>query len=109
MLLKRLRNYMSSKENKKNVLIWILWITIFVNFIHIVIVEYKNYKLEDKVDFYETVIEDFGMSEFISYPELYYEDGYTEQVKTHNCMWAIDNAIECENKLYECGCEDNEE
>lgn len=42
--------------------------------------------LEDKVKFYERVMEDFGIEEFINYPELYYEDGYVEQVKVHNCM-----------------------
>lgn len=59
-------------------------------------------ELQNKVDFYETVMEDFDISEFIDYPELYYEDGYTEQVKTHNCMWSIEQTIDCENKLYEC-------
>lgn len=50
----------------------------------------ENEELSDKVDFYEKVITDFGMDEFINYPEIYYQDGYVDQVKVHNCMWAFD-------------------
>lgn len=56
----------------------------------------------EKVEFYEKVMTDFGIDEFVHYPELFYEEGYTEQVKTHNCMWAIDDALECSLELSEC-------
>ena len=69
----------------------------------------KEY-LNDKVKYYENVITDFGIEEFIHYPELYYEEGYIEQVKAHECMWSIDETISCENELYdlkrECGIEE---
>lgn len=58
-------------------------------------------ELQNKVEFYEKVMEDFGISEFIDYPELYYDEEYVEQVKVHNCMWSIEQTIDCENKLYE--------
>lgn len=62
-----------------------------------------NFNLEhDKVLFYEKVIEDFGIGEFINYPELYYDEEYREQALVHNCMWAIDDAIDWTNKYYEC-------
>lgn len=54
----------------------------------------KNVELHDKVEFYEKVITDFGIEEFINYPELYYEDGYIDQVKVHQCMWAIQENCE---------------
>lgn len=57
---------------------------------------------QDKVKFYEEVIKDFGIEEFINYPYLYYNDEYREQAKVHNCMWAIDDAIEMSNKYHEC-------
>ena len=34
-----------------------------------------------------------------------YED--IEQVKVHNCMWSIEQTIQCENKLWEEGYYDN--
>ncbi len=54
----------------------------------------KNNELHDKIEFYEKVITDFGIEEFINYPELYYEDGYIDQVKVHQCMWAIQDNCE---------------
>lgn len=57
--------------------------------------------LKDKVSFYENVITDFGIDEFINYPYLYYEQGYIDQAKSHQCMWAIEDAINCESELYD--------
>lgn len=54
----------------------------------------KNNELHDKIEFYEKVITDFGIEEFINYPDLYYEDGYIDQVKVHQCMWAIQDNCE---------------
>lgn len=56
---------------------------------------HQSNNLKDKVEFYEKVMKDFGIEEFIHYPELYYEDGYTDQVKVHQCMWAIQESEEC--------------
>lgn len=49
----------------------------------------ENVKLVSKIQFYEDVMDTFNIGEFISYPNLFYIDGYIEQVKVHNCMWAI--------------------
>lgn len=50
----------------------------------------QRQELQDKVTYYENVITDFGIEEFIHYPELYYEEGFVEQALVHNCMWAFD-------------------
>ena len=63
---------------------------------------YKVDKAKKKINFYEKVMEEFSIGEFVHYPELFNDEGYVEQVKIHNCMWAIDDAVECDNKLYEC-------
>lgn len=55
---------------------------------------HQSNNLKDKVEFYEKVMKDFGIEEFIHYPELYYEEGYTDQVKVHQCMWAIQESEE---------------
>lgn len=59
----------------------------------------------DKVKFYEEVLTDFGIEEFIHYPELFYDEEMREQTKTHLCMWAIDDYIDMSNKYYECATE----
>lgn len=61
----------------------------------------KIISLQDKVKYYENVITDFGIEEFIHYPELYYEEGFVEQAMVHNCMWSIDETLSCHNELAE--------
>lgn len=52
--------------------------------------EKQNNELQNKIEFYEEVMYDFGIDEFIHYPELFYDKCYVEQVIVHNCMWAFD-------------------
>lgn len=65
-------------------------IALFGTSICLLLTKQQNADLKEKVAYYENVITDLGAEEFIYYPELYYEDGYINQVKVHNCMWAFD-------------------
>lgn len=56
---------------------------------------------KDRITYYERVMKEFEIGEFIDHWELFYDEGYIEQVKTHNCMWSIEETIDCHNKLEE--------
>lgn len=88
--------------SRDQVTIILLLLAVIASNIHI----FLNYKKIDalivKADFYEQLITDLGFDEFVNYPELYLEEGFVEQAKTHSCMWAIDDAIDWSNKYYDC-------
>lgn len=54
----------------------------------------NNNNFQDKITYYENIIKDFKADELIAFPQLYSE-GYVEQIKVHNCMWAFDVQV-CE-------------
>lgn len=96
--------------NKKKIILIILLVGIFI----LTIVDLKktidlkveNKEIKEKNQYYEKVMKEFDISEFIYYPDLFNEE-YIEQVKVHNCMWSIEQTIQCENKLWEEGYYDN--
>lgn len=53
-----------------------------------------------KIEYYESVLEKFELTELINHPELFTIE-YIDQVKVHSCMWSISNTLECNNKLYD--------
>lgn len=84
--------------NKQNIILTTLTLIIFTCLLYIIYVTHQNTQLKDKVQFYERVITDFGIEEFIDYPELYYNTDYVDQAQVHQCMWAISDMLDCENK-----------
>lgn len=79
----------------------ILSILLTLSLFSICLLIITNLNLHNKVEYYENVIRDFGIEEFINYPELYYQEGFMDQVSTHKCMWAIEDAIDCNNAYEE--------
>lgn len=96
--------------NKKKIILIILLLGIsvlsIIDLMETRNLQIKNSQLLEKNKFYEKVMKEFDIGEFIYYPELF-EEEYIEQVKVHNCMWSIEETIECENKLWEEGYYDN--
>lgn len=45
-----------------------------------------NVELQNKVEFYEQVIEDFGIDEFVEYPNIWYDTEYRDQIKKDSCL-----------------------
>lgn len=57
-------------------------------------VKEENKILQEKIQYYEKIVQDFEADELITHPELYSE-GYVEQIKVHSCMWAFEVQV-CE-------------
>lgn len=69
-----------------------IFIVIGILFLGISAVHFKsqNVDLKDKVEFYEEVLGDFGIDEFVNYPELYYNREYVKSTKENQCIWIPD-------------------
>lgn len=86
------------KEKKVNfsMIFVIIYIVFFITYVLIENTRLQNQNniLQDKVQYYEKIVQDFEADELITHPELYSE-GYVEQIKVHSCMWAFEVQV-CE-------------
>lgn len=87
---------MEEKKVKFSMIPVIICIVFFITYLLIenTKLQGQNNILQDKVQYYEKIVQDFEADELITHPELYSE-GYVEQIKVHSCMWAFEVQV-CE-------------